>query len=382
MTQFKAAHGSGRNWQSACDAALAALGPMDTRFTLGFVYINDPIGGDLAAVLERLRAASGIADWVGAVGFGVCGLTPAASEGPQGEAHGVELFERPSVALLVGDVPREDYRIFTVGDEFDGFVAEDRAWIEAERPQIIVVHANSHNPKVVELVSRLAEDSGAFLVGGMASIVSRRNQIAGRVVSGGASGVMFSSRVAVATGLSQGSAPLGEAHQITSARGNVLITLDGKRAIDVLMEDVGCDTEEQLHRLAGHVNAALLVPGSDTGDYVVRNLVGIDMQRGLVAIGDMIEPGGRLMFCGCGQDAAVRDLRRMVSQLAQRSGPPSGALYFSCVARGPNLFGPNAEEVKLLREGMGAVPMAGFYANGEISNNRLYGYTGVLAVFR
>ena len=30
---------------------------------------------------------------------------------------------------------------------------------------------------------------------------------------------------------------------------------------------------------------------------------------------------------------------------------------------------------------LGDVPLAGFYANGEISHNRLYGYTGVLTLF-
>jgi small ligand-binding sensory domain FIST len=78
----------------------------------------------------------------------------------------------------------------------------------------------------------------------------------------------------------------------------------------------------------------------------------------------------------------VKALRLAVAGTARRAGPAaSGALYFSCVARGPPLVGPNGEEVRLLRDGLGAIPLAGFYANGEISNNKLYGYTGVLVVF-
>jgi small ligand-binding sensory domain FIST len=30
---------------------------------------------------------------------------------------------------------------------------------------------------------------------------------------------------------------------------------------------------------------------------------------------------------------------------------------------------------------LGDIPLVGFFANGEISHNRLYGYTGVLTVF-
>jgi small ligand-binding sensory domain FIST len=35
----------------------------------------------------------------------------------------------------------------------------------------------------------------------------------------------------------------------------------------------------------------------------------------------------------------------------------------------------------LVQSELGDLPLAGFFANGEISNDRLYGYTGVLAVF-
>ncbi|MEE8224028.1 MAG: FIST C-terminal domain-containing protein, partial [Alphaproteobacteria bacterium] len=61
--------------------------------------------------------------------------------------------------------------------------------------------------------------------------------------------------------------------------------------------------------------------------------------------------------------------------------PPRGALYYSCVARGPNLFGDGSVELGTVAEALGDVPLVGFFANGEICNNRLYGYTGVLTLF-
>jgi small ligand-binding sensory domain FIST len=72
----------------------------------------------------------------------------------------------------------------------------------------------------------------------------------------------------------------------------------------------------------------------------------------------------------------------MIEALKQRlPGPPRGGLYFSCLGRGRNQFGDNSAEMTLIAEHLGNVPLAGFYANGEISYNRLYGYTGVLALF-
>jgi small ligand-binding sensory domain FIST len=61
--------------------------------------------------------------------------------------------------------------------------------------------------------------------------------------------------------------------------------------------------------------------------------------------------------------------------------PPRGGVYVSCVGRGVNLFGPDSAELGLIRDVLGEFPLVGFYANGEISHRRLYGYTGVLTLF-
>ena len=72
----------------------------------------------------------------------------------------------------------------------------------------------------------------------------------------------------------------------------------------------------------------------------------------------------------------------MVQQLARRlSGPPKAGVYVSCVARGAALFGDPGVETALIRETLGEFPLVGFFANGEISRDRLYGHTGVLTLF-
>ena len=383
MTEFKAAHATGHDWKSACQAVLDKLARPGPQFTLGFVYVSDSIGDDLSEIHEALRTGTGIQDWVGAVGFGVCGLMPGNGATSSRESGCGEYFNQPAISLLVTDLPRADYCIFRIGSGgLAGFHARHDSWIAEAKPSLVVAHGDSRDPHTPDLIAGLAEESGTFLVGGLASFASPRSLIAGGLAGGSLSGVMVSSRVAVVSGLSQGTAPLGPIHQVTNAQRNVLITLDGKPALDALKDDIGFESESEFLRLAALVNVALLQPGSDTGDYVVRNLTGIDAKRGLVGIGDRVETGGRVMFCSRDHNAAVKDLRRMAANTAERAGSAGkGALYFSCVARGPNLFGPNAEEVQLLHDGLGSVPLAGFYANGEISNNKLYGHTGVLVVF-
>ena len=89
------------------------------------------------------------------------------------------------------------------------------------------------------------------------------------------------------------------------------------------------------------------------------------------------------MFCKRDGQSAIQDMYRMLNNLKKRIGKQSikGALYISCLGRGRNLFGQNSEELKMIVEVLGDIPLVGFYANGEIAGNRLYGYTGVLTLF-
>ena len=88
------------------------------------------------------------------------------------------------------------------------------------------------------------------------------------------------------------------------------------------------------------------------------------------------------MFCRRDGRTAASDMQRMLEELdASTTGPAKAALYYSCLARGPNLFGPNSEEVGMIRDALGDIPLVGFFANGEISHHRLYAYTGVLTLF-
>jgi small ligand-binding sensory domain FIST len=45
------------------------------------------------------------------------------------------------------------------------------------------------------------------------------------------------------------------------------------------------------------------------------------------------------------------------------------------------MFGEDSVEMKTIRQELGDIPLVGFFANGEISHNRLYGFTGVLTLF-
>ena len=102
----------------------------------------------------------------------------------------------------------------------------------------------------------------------------------------------------------------------------------------------------------------------------------------MLAIAAGVEEGERVMFCRRDAAAAEEDMCRMLTELERAlEGPPLGGVYYTCLARGPNLLGADSKELKLIEAALGSFPLVGFFGNGEISHNRLYGYTGVLTLF-
>jgi len=151
----------------------------------------------------------------------------------------------------------------------------------------------------------------------------------------------------------------------------------------VLKEDVGDVLARDLNRIGGYIHVAKPVPGSDTGDYTVRNLIGIDPDGGMIAVGDDVAIGDSIMFVRRDPETAQQDFQAKLEALKDRLGaqPIQAGVFISCIARGVNMFGEAGREAAMVHEILGAFPMTGVYANGEICGNRMYGYTGVLSVF-
>jgi len=378
---FAAGHGGGADWRGAMAETLHRLSPIPEGCNLGVVYASDSVIQDLDSVIVTLRKETGIAHWVGCIGMGVMGLSvpDAPLTSVTGDAE--EYFGVPALSVLVMRLPPEAFRLIPSqrsGEADLGSGGDD--WLAVSQPAIGLVHADPRQQHLGELIGDLAERAG-YLVGGLSSAQGPMPVIADQIEEGVASGVLFAPGLGIVTSLSQGCTPIGPAHSVTRVHQNMLIELDGQGALASLQADLGSDKIEDLKAVADSLHIALPVPGSDRADYTVRNLTGIDLAQGIIGVAATPAPGDKVLFCRRDADAAREDLERMVKDLANRlSGPPRGGVYVSCLARGPNLFDRN-EELSIIREGLGDFPIAGFYANGEIAHNRLYGYTGVLTVF-
>jgi small ligand-binding sensory domain FIST len=358
-------------------ARLLAQLPKGDGATLGILYVSEPAAQALPGLVDELALGTGIGNWVGGVGLGVCGA-------------GEEVYERPAAAVLTAAVPPDAFRIFaSTSDPAADLPRHHGKWIEAVQPLLALVHADPRCPDLLRATVDAGSASGAFLVGGLVSHRTGATLVARSAGSnesglgaGGIAGLMLAPGVGVATALTQGCMPIGPVRRIDEARDNVVMAIDGRPALDVFREDIGPQLAQDMRRIGGIIFAGLPVAGSDTGDYLVRNLMAIDPGQGWIVLGAEVSPGDPIVFCRRDPESAKQDLARMVKQLAGRlNGPPKAGVYVSCVARGVSLFGEEGVEATVIRETLGEFPLVGFFANGEISRDRLYGHTGILTLF-
>ena len=369
MEPFGFGHATGDDWHAAAEACAAQI-EAPAGANLGFVYVTDALAGELGKITAHLVQRTGVRDWIGTTGVGIC-------------ATGREYFDEPAICAMAGTFPEGTFSLF---DRFDGdamaFLAERGAWAARGEGHFAVVHADPRDPEIMQRVPDLAEAAGCYLVGGLASSRGDYAHVAGSLTDGGLSGVLFSAEVPVVTALTQGCSPIGPVREVNLCHANVAIEIDGRPALEVFKEDIGEVLAKDIGRVGGYIFAAFPVAGSDRADYTVRNLVGIDEERGLIGIGAPLAEGQRIMFCRRDRETARADLARMLADLNKRAAtPPKGAVYFTCLGRGPAMFGEKSAELSAIQDALGDVPLVGFFCNGEISHNRVYGYTGVLSLF-
>ncbi len=388
--RFRHGHASHPDWRVAIEICLAQVDAQahepgyGSRGNLGFVYFTEALAPYAREILAQLELHTGIADWVGTGGIGIA-------------ASGIEYMDEPALAIMLGQFPSASTHVFSGLTRAPALGALTPSGARAA--EAALVHAD---PLTADLSDLLVDMAGKVhsgnLFGGLASSRGPTVQIANGCLSGGLSGVVFASDVELVTRVSQGCHPLAGAHRVTRGQDNLIVELDGRPALDVLLEDCGvkevasvnATTRRELLVRTVRTTLCGMLPegGSRWGEAQVRPLIGVDPQNRVLAVGDRIEVGASLQFCTRDAEAARRDLVRICTELRavceEREGGLNtvrGAVYVSCLGRGSSLFGEDSAELGIIRAQLGDLPLVGFFANGEIARQRLYGYTGVLTLF-
>ncbi len=190
--------------------------------------------------------------------------------------------------------------------------------------------------------------------------------------------------------VSQGCRPIGDPYTVTGADGALITELGGRPPLQRLREIVERlpnDEQELVSRGLGIgivVDEHLATPGQ--GDFLIRGLLAADASTGVIEIGDAVQVGATVQFQVRDAAGADKDLRLAVERaVAELPGRPVGALLFTCNGRGRRMFGVADHDASTIEELLGEIPLAGFFAAGEIGpiagRNALHGFTASMALF-
>ncbi len=265
---------------------------------------------------------------------------------------------------------------------------------EQRDPRAVLLFGEPHTTPIDAIIGRLEEEiPGVPLVGGMASggrgpgqnVVFYNSEVFGD----GAVGVGIFGGPRVTAIVSQGCRPVGPNYVITKARENIVQELGGKPALVRLQEVYGALPEHDQALLQAGPHLGLVInehkESFTLGDYLIANILGGDTASGAIAVGSLVRVGQTVRLHVRDATAAHDEMNAMLSRHKAELGATQGALLFSCNGRGTRLFPESHHDAATIRQQLGPIPLAGFFAAGELgpvgNKNYIHGYTASIVCF-
>jgi len=315
-----------------------------------------------------------------------------------------EIERRPAMSLVAAELPGVVVTPFHLDQaDLPGLDASPKKWqtcfgteLAVAPPQFVIL-ADPFTMNVERTLQGLDYAyPNAVKIGGLASGPEGAGQNALFVnkerYRSGMIGVALSGNIAIDTIVAQGCRPIGNPFSITKCEKNILIEINGQKPIDVLQNlyQELSETDQQLIQHSLFIGLAMtpFEENLSRGDFLIRNLMGVDSKNGAITIGAMLHEGQTAQFHLRDKETSAEDLKWYLAQYQMEKEPKSarGALLFSCMGRGAHLYGEPDFDTRLFHAQLGSVPMGGFFCNGEIgavgNTTFLHGYTSCFGIFR
>lgn len=371
--------------EDATRQALAQAGVERADFALVFFTADHAARQqELVATLNREAQTESI---VGCSAAGV--LTREGEiEGSRGVAVLVvaadQLMARPFVLAPLRD--NETH----LGDSIGGFLSKSQ-----EDNSLMMFFPDTYNGQPQVLLESMANKAGFHpVVGAGASEgvgAGATFQLCGdKIISNALAGVYLSGNFHSQIDITQGCQPITQPMTITKAENNLIYEIDHRPALEVFAEQLKGPLAQDLRRALTFLFIGL--PGDPAensvapGQYLVRNIIGLDPDKGVVGVADRVHAGQSMIFVFRDGQRARDDLGQMLSRQKDKLGGqrPAFGLYFNCCARGSSLYGMPGIDTAYMQQTLGDFPLIGMFGGYELAPlgkaNRLFAYTGVLAL--
>ncbi len=371
--------------QAVAASVYEALGQAECH--LAFVFFSPHYFSDIQRMVEIIHENLRPQALVGCMGQGVIG-------GNQ------EIEEHPG--LVLWGLRSTDMRVvpFKLTPNTEGDEASLDGWpvaLEATtHPYTFFIFADPFSTPIDELLSQLEEHApGSSAIGGIAGggmDVGESRLVFNRdIIGSGVVGVAVKGGLEIRTVVSQGCQPIGERYVVTKVDRNVIQELGGIPPLERLETTLKALDEHEQQQVAHGLQVGIAMdehrPEFGQGDFLIRGLLGADRESGSLAIADFVQEGQTIQFHVRDAHAASEDFHLLLSKerMTRPDSLPKGALLFSCNGRGRRFFETPHHDVSTLQQQMGTMPIAGFFAGGEIGpvsgKNFLHGYTASMALF-
>jgi small ligand-binding sensory domain FIST len=376
---------------------------------IGIFFISSAYASDYPRLIPLLLDKLSLPVIIGCGGAGIIGT------GEGGKAREIE--GNPAFSLTVARLPGVEVRSFYIESaEYPDLDSSPDRWTELlqvppeKHPQFILL-ADPFSSRITDLLEGLdfaypgAAKIGGLVSGGMIehqgglfyyNAQERRNTALYRQ---GTVGIALSGNIVVETIVAQGCRPIGQTYQITEGERNIILAMSdagqsGSSPPLNLLRDLiqtlnDKDRELSQHSLFIGIARDEFKMQLRPGDFLIRNVLGVDPRHGAIAIGDRVRPGQRVQFHLRDADTSALDLELLLEAYRPAREDASevlGALMFSCLGRGETLYDRPDFDSGLFQRYLGFIPLAGFFCNGEIGpvagRTFLHGYTSAFALFR
>ena len=362
----------------------------DETLDLAVVFVSPHYEDSYDRVADLLAESLGAKHVLGCSGGGVIG-------------NGVEVEQRAGLSITAAVLPNVNINPFHFeGQRLPDMDASPDKWedligVDQDKDPHFVVIADPYSFPVNDLLVGMDYAfPRATKIGGLASGASRQGGNAlfldGEVLRTGAIGLALDGNITVDTVVAQGCRPIGKSMRISKSERNMLVELDGEPPLQVLRDMVPSlpqrDKDLLGHSLFLGVVMDELVDNPVQGDFLIRNVVGMDQESGSLAIGEMLKEGQLVQFHLRDSETSTHDLQAVLGRYASenRENEIPGALLFSCLGRGQFLYGRPNHDTDVFRDNLGEIPLGGFFCNGEIGpvsgTTFLHGYTSSFGLFR
>ena len=372
----------------ACAQVLEELNGLDAQLVC--VFASTLYRPSWSALVSRIHSRLCPKVLIGCSGSGIIGA-------------GQELEWVPAISVVAAHLPTVKLHPFVVRPEELDLSDPGGFWIDkiGVAPDTNPVFVLCVDPYTGQPEKLLAELNATYprrpIVGGLISGGNEPGEhfmfLGQDVYHEGAVGVAMTGDIAMDTIISQGCRPIGQRYVITQAEENIIARLGSRPALEVLHEVLSSlSAADRELAQEGSVLVGVVINEMRTrfalGDFLIRQIVGLDPQAGALAIAEQVRVGQSLQFHLRDAATSKEELRRLVAQQQQawQGSPPAGALLFNCLGRGKSFYGMSHHDVRTIRTFNGKLPVGGFFCNGEIGpvggTNFLHGYTASIGFFR